>query len=40
MYGNVNKLYKSAGKYDDQLHYKAIIEAKMVSNYKVFTYNS
>ena len=28
---NINKLYKSSGKCDDQQHYKAILETTMVS---------
>ena len=37
---NVKKLYKSSGKWDDQQHYKAIIESEMVSTPEGFTYNS
>ena len=32
MSGKIKKLYKSAGKYNYQQQYKAIIEAEMVSN--------
>ena len=34
---NINKLYTSAGKCDDQLKFKAIIEALMVSTTNWFT---
>ena len=37
---NINKLYKSAGKFDDQQQYKAIIEEEMVYTPVVFTDNS
>ena len=37
---NIRKLYKSAGKCDDQKQYKVIIESSMVSNTEVFTDNS
>ena len=37
---NVKKLYKSAVKCDDQQQYKAIIEAEMVYDPKVFTDNT
>ena len=37
---NIKKLYTSAVKYDDQLQFKAIIEASMVSNPERFTDNS
>ena len=45
MYGhrcleNIKKLYKSAGKCDDQQQYKGIIESEMVSTPKGFTDNS
>ena len=40
MSGKINNLYKSSGKCDDQLHYKAIIKAAMVSTTEVFTDNS
>ena len=37
---NIKKLYKSVGKCDDQQHYKAIIEASIVSTTELFTNNS
>ena len=37
---NINKLYKSDGKCDDQQQYNAIIESVMVSTPEIFTYNS
>ena len=37
---NIKKLYKTAGKCDDQQQHKAIIEAAMVSTPEGFTYNS
>ena len=37
---NIKKLYKSAGKCDDQNQQKEIIEAAMVSNTEGFTDNS
>ena len=37
---NINKLYTSTRKYNDQQHYKAIIEAKMVLTPEIFTDNS
>ena len=37
---NINKLYKYAGKYDDQQQYKSIIETAMVSSIEVFIDNS
>ena len=36
---NINKLYTSAGKFDYQQQYKAIIEAKMFSTTEIFTSN-
>ena len=36
---NIKKLYKSAGKCDYQQHYKAIIEAAMVSTTEGFNGN-
>ena len=36
----IKKLYKTAGKCDDQQQYKAIIEAEMVSTPEGFTDNS
>ena len=33
-------IYRSAGKFDDQHHYKAILEAFMVSTLEKFTGNS
>ena len=38
--GIIKKLYTSAGKYYDQLQFKAIIEASMVSTPEIFIYNS
>ena len=38
--GNINKLYKSYSKCDDQQKYKAILEAAIVSNTEGLTYNS
>ena len=35
----INKLYKSAGKCDDQKQYKSILEATMVSTYEGLTEN-
>ena len=37
---NIKKLYKTAGKYDDQQQYKAIIEAEMFSTYEGCNDNS
>ena len=37
---NINKLYKTAGKFHDKQQYKAVIEAWMVSTPEVFTNNS
>ena len=37
---NINKLYKYSGKFDNQQHYKAIIETETVSNPEGFTDNS
>ena len=37
---NIKKLYTSAVKYYDRLHFKAIIEASMVSTPKISTGNS
>ena len=37
---NTNKLYTSAGKYDDQLQFKAITEESMVSNPEILSYTS
>ena len=37
---NIKKLYKQAGKYDNQKQLKNILEAAMVSNTEVFTDNS
>ena len=37
---NINKLYKSARKFDDQQQYKSVIEAKIVSIPERFTENS
>ena len=37
---NINKLYESSGKYDDQQQYKAIIEAEIIFTTEVFTDNS
>ena len=31
MFGNINKLYKTVGKYDDQQQYKSMIEKASVS---------
>ena len=39
MSGNNKKLYKYAGKFDDQHQYKAIIETAMVSTPELFTDN-
>ena len=36
----INKLYKSTGKYNDKLQFKAIIEVSMVSNNERCTNNS
>ena len=36
---NIKNLYKSAGKYDDQQQYKAIIEAAIVYTTELFTDN-
>ena len=40
MFDKINKLYKSAGKYDDQKKYKLIIEESVVSTPEGFTDNS
>ena len=40
MYGKHQKLYKTAGKFDDQQHYKAILEVSMVSTPKRCNCNS
>ena len=37
---NINKLYKSVGKCDDQQQYKDIIEVEMVSTPEGFTNNT
>ena len=37
--GNINKLYTSNGKFDNQQHYKDIIEAAMESTSEGITYN-
>ena len=37
---NINKLYTSAGKYNDQLQFKAVIEVSMVSTPDIFVDNS
>ena len=37
---NINESYKSAGKFDEQQQYKAILEAAMVSTPEFFTENS
>ena len=37
---NIQKLYKYAGKCDDQHKYNSIIEAAMVSTTEIFTDNS
>ena len=37
MPGNITKLYKTAGKCDDQHQYKAIIEVKIISTPKGYT---
>ena len=37
---NIKKLYKYAGKCDDQQQYKVIIEAEMVSTHEEITENS
>ena len=37
---NIKKLYKYAGKYDDQQHYKSILGSEMVSNLEGLTDNS
>ena len=37
---NINKLYTSTGKYDDQLQFKSILEASMFSTPERFTDNS
>ena len=37
---NIKKLYTSAGKRDDQLQFKAILETSMVSTSEIFTDNS
>ena len=36
---NINKLYKYAGKKDDQQQYKAIIESAMISTPDIFINN-
>ena len=36
---NINKLYKSYGKFDNQQQYKDIIEAEMISTTEIFTDN-
>ena len=35
----IKLLFKYSGKFDDQQHYKAILEADMVSIHEVFTDN-
>ena len=40
MSGNINKLYTSAGKCDDQLHFEAIIEVEMIFTHEICTDNS
>ena len=37
---NIKKLYKSAGKWDDQYKYRDIIESEMISTTEGFTENS
>ena len=37
---NINKIYKHAGKCDNQQQFKYILEANMVSTTEGFTYNS
>ena len=37
---NIKKLYKHAGKFDDQIRFKYIIEAAMVFTPEVFTNNN
>ena len=37
---NIKKLYTFSGKCDDKNQYKTIIEAELVSNPDIFTYNS
>ena len=40
MSGKIKKLYTPDGKFDDQLNFKSIIEASMVSTPEIFTDNS
>ena len=37
---NINKLYTSAGKFNHQEQYKAILDAEMVSNTEIFIHKS
>ena len=34
---NINKLYTSSGKCDNQLQFKSVIEASMLSTHEIFT---